>query len=87
MKNISLNSKSGGSGIVYFGTLNKNDVAIKFILNTNSKKKKRFLCEFINIIMGIDNYKNIVKQFFYEEIKINNQKVPIIVIKKYVNHL
>lgn len=87
LKNISLNSKSGGSGIVYFGTLNKTDVAIKFMLNTDSKKKKRFLCEFINVIMGIDNYKNIVKQFFYEEIKINNQKVPIIVMKKYVNHL
>lgn len=67
LKNISLNSKCGGSGIVYFGTLNKTDVAIKFMLNTDSKKKKRFLCEFINVIMGIDNYENIVKQFFMKK--------------------
>ncbi len=87
LKNISLNAKSGGNGIVYFGTLNKTDVAIKFMLNTDSKKKKRFLCEFINVIMGIDNYENIVKQYFYEEIKISGQKIPIIVMKKYINHL
>ena len=66
VKNISLTSKSGGNGIVYFGVLNKTDVAVKFLLNSKLKKKKRFLCEFINVIMAIDNYEGIVKQYFYE---------------------
>lgn len=87
IKNISLNSKSGGNGIVYFGSFNNSEVAIKFLINMNLKKKKRFLCEFINVIMSIDNYEGIVKQYFYEELKINNKKIPIIVMKKYSNSL
>lgn len=87
IKGISLESKSGGNAVVYFGNLNNSDVAIKFLLNIDESKRKRFLYEFINVIMKIDNYDGIVKQFFYDEIIIKNKKVPIIVMKKYVDCL
>ncbi len=78
---------AGGNGIVYFGKLNNHDVAIKFLLKNDKNKRNRFLCEFFNVLIGIDNNEGIVKQYFYEEIVLNNCKVPIIVMKKYSNHL
>lgn len=78
---------AGGNGIVYFGKLNNHDVAIKFLLKNDKNKRNRFLCEFFNVIIGVDNNEGIVKQYFYEEIVLDNCKVPIIVIKKYSNHL
>ena len=87
IKEIDLNEQSGGNGSVFFGKMNKTDVAIMFLLSEGKDKENRFLCEFINIIMKIDNYEGIVKQFFYEKVFINNKKVSIIVMKKYSNHL
>lgn len=86
--NISITETgAGGNGIVYFGKLNNHDVAIKFLLKNDTNKRERFLCEFLNIIMSVNNNEGIVKQYFYEEIVIDNCKVPIIVMKKYSNHL
>lgn len=88
ISDISISETSaGGNGIVYFGKLNNHDVAIKFLLKNDTNKRERFLCEFLNIIISIDNNEGIVKQYFYEEIIIANCKVPIIVMKKYSNHL
>lgn len=87
IKEIPTTSSSGGNGLVYYGKLNKNDVAIKFLANSDSKKRNRFLCEFINIVMKIENYEGIVKQYFYDEIVIGKHKVPFIVMKKYSNHM
>ena len=78
---------AGGNGIVYFGKLNNHDVAIKFLLKNDKNKRNRFLCEFLNVIIGIDNNEGIVKQYFYDEIVLDGCKVPIIVMKKYSNHL
>lgn len=86
--NISIStSLAGGNGIVYFGKLNNHDVTIKFLLKNEKNKKNRFLCEFVNILIGIENKVGIVKPYFYEEIELDNCKVPIIVMKKYVKHL
>lgn len=88
ISNISINeTNAGGNGIVYFGKINNHDVAIKFLLKNDTNKRERFLCEFFNIIISIDNNEGIVKQYFYEEVIIDNCKVPIIVMKKYSNHL
>ena len=78
---------AGGNGVVYFGKLNNHDVAIKFLLKNDKNKKNRFLCEFFNILIGFDDNEGIVKQYFYEEIIIDSFKIPIIVMKKYSNHL
>ena len=80
-------TSAGGNGIVYFGKLNNHDVAIKFLLKNDKNKRNRFLCEFFNVLIGVDNNEGIVKQYFYEEIVLDNCKVPIIVMKKYSNHL
>lgn len=86
--NISISETgAGGNGIVYFGNLNNHDVAIKFLIKNDTNKRERFLCEFLNIIMSVNNNEGIVKQYFYEEVVIDNCKVPIIVMKKYSNHL
>ena len=88
IKDISITETgAGGNGIVYFGKLNNHDVAIKFLLKNDKNKRNRFLCEFFNVLIGIDNNEGIVKQYFYEEAVIDNCKVPIIVMKKYSNHL
>ena len=80
-------TSAGGNGIVYFGKLNNHDVAIKFLLKNDKNKRNRFLCEFFNVLIGVDNNEGIVKQYFYEEIVLDSCKVPIIVMKKYSNHL
>ena len=88
IKDISITtSMAGGNGIVYFGKLNSHDVAIKFLLKNEKNKRNRFLCEFFNILIGIENKTGIVKPYFYEEVELDNFKVPIIIMKKYVNHL
>lgn len=84
---IGLNSSSGGNGFVYYGKLNKVDVAIKFLHNSSENKRNRFLCEFINVVMKIENYEGIVKQYFYDELVIDGHKIPYIVMKKYSNSL
>ena len=88
ISNISISETAAdGNGIVYFGKLNNHDVAIKFLLKNDKNKKNRFLCEFFNVLIGFENNEGIVKQYFYEEVLIDNVKVPIIVMKKYSNHL
>ena len=57
------------------------------MLKNDKNKKNRFLCEFFNVLIGFDDNEGIVKQYFYEEIVIDDCSVPIIVMKKYSNHL
>ena len=88
ISNISIiETKAGANGIVYFGILNNKNVAIKFLTSNDDNKKNRFICEFINVLMGLENDDGIVKMYFYDEIMIDSYKVPIIVMKKYSNHL
>ncbi len=80
-------SCAGGNGVVYFGKINNHEVAIKFLLKSDKKKRNRFLCEFFNVLVGVDDNDGIVRQYFYEEVVLGNYKMPIIVMKKYPNHL
>ena len=72
----------GGNSIVYSGKQNNHEVAIKFLIQEESQKLLRFKAEYFNIIF-INNHIDIVKYINYEEYKIEDKLIPIIVMKKY----
>lgn len=82
-----LESKSGGNGTVYFGSMAGENVAIKVLINNTKEKTNRFLCEYGNVILKLSEKDGIVKMFFYDEIIINDNIYSIICMKKYENKL
>ncbi|MEZ2458892.1 protein kinase [Salinicoccus roseus] len=74
----------GGNGLVYAGFQNKQEVAVKFLVeNKQSSKLQRFKAEYFNIKLMGDN-SNIVNYINYEEINIaQGYTVPAIIMKKY----
>ena len=80
-------TQAGGNGVVYFGKINNHDIAVKILLKNDERKRNRFLCEFFNILVGVDDNEGVVKQYFYDEVLMDGCKLPIIVMKKYPNHL
>ena len=77
----------GGNGIVYSGNLLNKDVAIKFLVNTKqSSKLTRFKAEYFNIL-ALQTKEHIVKVFHYDELHINENLYPYIIMKKYENSL
>lgn len=87
IKIFNLETKSGGNGTVYFGKISGMDVAIKFLINNTKEKINRFLCEYGNIILKLEEKDGIVKMYFYDELVINNNIYPMICMKKYDNKL
>lgn len=73
----------GGNGVVYSGTFEESEVAVKFLVNYTSKKLNRFKAEYININMVREKLYNIVNYLHYETIKIGSKEVPCIIMKKY----
>lgn len=72
----------GGNGLVYSGLLNSESIAIKFLVESDSKKLIRFKAEYFNLSL-IRKSDNIVKYVNYDELEIEGQRFPMIVMKKY----
>jgi serine/threonine protein kinase len=73
----------GGNALVYKGSLEGNEVALKFLVDSRNKKLTRFKSEYLNIKL-IKSNDNIVKYITYDELDIgNNDLIPIILMKKY----
>lgn len=77
----------GGNSIVCFGNLNGEEVAIKILIKYNSDKRNRFYLEYFNIIKSIQNYNGIIQQYFLDEMMIEDNIYPYIVMKKYKSQL
>ncbi|MGG2103911.1 protein kinase domain-containing protein [Lysinibacillus pakistanensis] len=73
----------GGNGLVYSGIQNNQEVAIKFLVeNKQSSKLQRFKAEYFNINL-LEDRSNIVNYINYEEVTIENEMIPAIIMKKY----
>lgn len=79
----SLNIKEGGNSIVIFGKIQEEVVAVKILVATSSSKINRFLCEFANVIIKLNDLENIATLYFYDTVSLENNIVDIIVMKKY----
>ena len=77
----------GGNGRVLFGVLNKREVAIKVLYNKNNGKINRFKNEFINIMMSMQKYPNIVEMYLFDTALMDGEEINYIVMKKYNNSL
>ncbi|MDZ4992303.1 protein kinase [Clostridium perfringens] len=76
----------GGNGLVYSGSLNGHEVALKFLVEESKRKLVRFKAEYFNV--NLINYdKSIVRYIDYDEIIIDEYSFPIIIMKKYDNSL
>lgn len=75
-----------GNGLVYSGKLNQQEIAIKFLAETSSKKLIRFKAEYFNISL-LEGCNDIVKNINYEEILIDDISVPMIMMKRYKSSL
>ncbi len=78
----------GGNSLVFKGVLLENEVALKFFTNEKQNKSKldRFKAEYLNIVLLNNNY-SIVKLLCYDEVAINDEVYPLIVMKKYEKSL
>lgn len=79
----SLNIKEGGNSIVIFGELQNENVATKILISNSQNKLNRFLCEFANVIIKLNDLENIATLYFYDTVAIGNYALDIIVMKKY----
>lgn len=87
IKYDSLNIREGGNSIVIFGNFQEEKVAVKLLVSNSTNKINRFLCEFANVIIKLNDLKNIAKLYFYDTISIENDILDIIVMKQYKNTL
>lgn len=71
----------GGNGIVYKGTLQNYDVAIKFLIEYSSKKLERFKAEYLNISIVRNKLCNIINYIFYDELNANGAIFPYIIME------
>lgn len=73
----------GGNGLVYAGTQNNQEVAIKFLVEDRQAKLERFKAEYFNVNL-IEERINIVSYINYEEIKLDDDcLIPAIIMKRY----
>ena len=79
--------KQGGNGRVLFGVLNKQDVAIKILFNSNEEKNNRFFTEFINVFMSLQKHEGIVEMYLYDSINYKGHDINYIIMKKYSGNL
>lgn len=76
----------GGNGLVFSSKLNNIDVAIKFLIEERNTKIDRFKAEYLNIKL-LENNPYIVEPIHYEEIKVDGQIYPAILMKLYIGSL
>lgn len=79
----SLNIKEGGNSIVIFGAMQEEKVAVKMLVANSSSKINRFLGEFANVIIKLNDLENIATLYFYDTVSISNNIIDIIVMKQY----
>ncbi len=79
----SLNIKEGGNSIVIFGTLQNENVATKILITSSKNKLNRFLCEFANVIIKLNDLENVAKLYLYDTVSIGKYTLDIIVMKRY----
>lgn len=78
----------GGNGLVYLAELNKKEVAVKFLIETQNRKKERFKSEFFNTNYVRDKLVQVVNMIYYGEINIDKDIIiPYIIMKKYNKNL
>lgn len=78
-----LNIKEGGNSIVIFGTLQNENVATKILVTNSKNKLNRFLCEFANVIIKLNDLENVAKLYLYDTVSVGKYLLDIIVMKKY----
>ena len=61
----------GGNGVVYEGTMNNAELAIKFLLNSSTQKLNRFKSEYLNTSYYSHILKNIVTYVHYDTLCID----------------
>jgi serine/threonine-protein kinase len=72
----------GGAGIVFEARKNEKPFAIKFLLESNSKKRERFTDEYLGI-MQLLPHGNIARPIHFGEYYFEGESYPYIVMKKY----
>lgn len=78
-----LNIKEGGNSIVVFGTLQNENVATKILIANSKNKINRFLCEFANVIIKLNDLENVAKLYLYDTVSVGKYLLDIIVMKRY----
>ncbi|NFF40258.1 hypothetical protein FCV41_12660 [Clostridium argentinense] len=88
---ISINSSDkigqGGNGLVYKATLGVNEFAIKFLMNYNNDKYKRFKAEYLNVNIARNKLVNSVNNIYFDELKVNENIIPYIMMEMYEKSL
>lgn len=79
----SLNIKEGGNSIVIFGELQGEKIATKILIANSKNKINRFLCEFANVVIKLNDLENIATLYFYDTVTIGDDMLDIIVMKQY----
>lgn len=79
----SLSIKEGGNSIVIFGELQGEKVATKILIANSKNKINRFLCEFANVVIKLNDLENIATLYFYDTVTIGDDLLDIIVMKQY----
>ena len=74
----------GGNGLVFEGEMYNTKVALKFLVNNEQQKLTRFKAEYFNTIILPSN-KYVVKLLCYEELRLNEELIPTIIMKKYTS--
>lgn len=82
LKNIG----EGGNGLVYEGKINGESLALKFLVEKENRKLTRFKAEYFNINL-IRTNNHIVKYLDYDEVTIDEIKIPVIIMKRYEGSL
>lgn len=77
----------GGNGVVYEGTMNNAELAIKFLLNSSTQKLNRFKSEYLNTSYYSHILKNIVTYVHYDTLCIEDYTFPYIIMRKYSSNL
>lgn len=78
----------GGNGLVYSANINEKEIAIKFLVSDDERKRTRFKSEYFNTNYVRDKLCNIVNMIHYEEFRIQDGTViPYIIMSRYVDNL
>lgn len=76
----------GGNSLVFTGEQNGKEIALKFLVESRESKLLRFKAEYFNV-KNLNNNDNIVKYLNYEEVIIEEEVIPVIIMKKYKEDL
>lgn len=78
----------GGNGLVYLATINKKEIAIKFLIDDSEKKHTRFKSEYFNTNYVRDELCNIVNMLHYGELEVEREVIiPYIIMTRYAKNL